>query len=362
MRAWLAAAALAVALPAGAHPAPFSYLDLRLSATGVEGTLVLHDYDVAYELGISPPERLQDPAAARAGRDRLIAVVGPRLQLDSGSGPLALTWGAIDVLPERQSIRLAFAAAGPRPGMLRLDAYLFPYDPIHQTFVNVYEDGRLTHQAILDARHTRLDYYAGTAQGALAVMRVFVPAGIEHILIGPDHVLFLVGLLLLGGSLWRLAGIVTAFTAGHSVTLSLAALDMVTLPGRLVEPAIALSIVFVGVDNLLMRRDATPGQPAPHDIRAWVAGAFGLIHGFGFASVLREFGLPQSALGWSLFSFNVGVEIGQMAIVLAVASALAAVARRSGTAADRVVLGGSVAVILAGGYWFVERVFLTGGM
>ena len=82
-------------------------------------------------------------------------------------------------------------------------AVLFPYDPVHQTFVNIYEDGALRHQAILDVSRHAVDYYAGTWQGTAAVLAVFVPAGIEHILIGPDHVLFLIGLLLLGGSLGR---------------------------------------------------------------------------------------------------------------------------------------------------------------
>jgi len=131
-------------------------------------------------------------------------------------------------------------------------------------------------------------------------------------------------------------------------------LDIVTPPAWLIEPAIALSIVVVGADNLLQ------GKEKGRDLRAWVAGMFGLVHGFGFANVLKEFGLPQEALGWSLFSFNVGVELGQLAIVLVVASALALM-RRRWPAADRwVVTGGSVVVIAAGSYWFVERVFFGG--
>ena len=143
--------------------------------------------------------------------------------------------------------------------------------------------------------------------------------------------------------------IVTAFTIGHSVTLSLAALDIVTPPASLIEPAIALSIVFVGADNLV--------RGEGRDLRAWVALAFGLVHGFGFANVLREFGLPSEALGWSLFSFNLGVEIGQLAIVLLVASALSAIRRYSDRLRYRVAFAGSIVVIAAGTYWFVERVF-----
>jgi hydrogenase/urease accessory protein HupE len=188
-------------------------------------------------------------------------------------------------------------------------------------------------------------------------VKTFVLSGIEHILIGPDHVLFLIGLLLLRGSIRRLALIVTAFTLGHSVTLSLAALDVVSPPSRLIEPLIALTIVVVGADNLMVLRSASePGRPAK-DIRAWLAAAFGLIHGFGFASVLKEFGLAKAALGWSLFAFNLGVEIGQLAIVVVVASSLAALERRSASWASRVAYGGSVSVGLAGVFWLVQRTF-----
>src|SRR5258707_13096913 len=183
---------------------------------------------------------------------------------------------------------------------------MFPYDPKHQTFLNLYERGALQAQAILDRDHAAFEYFAGTRQGALAVAGRFLPAGVHHILIGPDHLLFLVGLLLLGGSLRQLAVVVTAFTLAHSLTLSLAALNIVSPPARIIEPAIALSIVYVGADNLLVRNG--------RDVRAWIAFVFGFIHGFGFASVLRELDLPRRALGWSLFSFNVGVEIGQLLV------------------------------------------------
>jgi len=236
-----------------------------------------------------------------------------------------------------------------RPGSLSLHPMVFPYDPIHQTFVNVYEDELLRQQFAFSAKTGANTYYSGTRQGAFAVMRTFVPSGVQHILIGPDHILFLIGLLLLGGHWKVLVRIVTAFTIGHSITLSLAALGVVSPPARLIEPAIALSIVFVGADNLVRGRG--------RDVRAWIALVFGLVHGFGFASVLREFGLPQEALGWSLLSFNVGVEIGQLAIVLVIATLLAAIRRRSDAIGGSVAYAGSIVVMAAGSYWFVERVF-----
>jgi hydrogenase/urease accessory protein HupE len=339
-----------------AHAAPFSYLDLKISADALDGTLVVHDFDVAHDLGIADANTLGDAAVASRYRDLLMRLMDSRLSISTDGQRRPLAWTNLETIPDRQSLRLSFHSAGRAPGVIRVDALLFPYDRVHQTFVNVYEGGALRHQAILSVDRQAIDYYAGSAQGTLAVIRTFVPAGIEHILIGPDHVLFLIGLLLLGGSLRKLALIVTAFTIGHSITLSLAALDIFSPPSRIIEPAIALSIVFVGADNLLVRR-----AEAPRDIRAFVAGVFGLVHGFGFASVLKEFGLPPTALGWSLFSFNLGVEIGQLGIVLVVASALAAIRRRSPITGERLAIAGSVVVILAGGYWFVERVFLTGG-
>jgi hypothetical protein len=148
-----------------------------------------------------------------------------------------------------------------------------------------------------------------------------------------------------------LLSIVTAFTIAHSVTLTLAALSLLNPPARLIEPAIALSIVYVGIDNLMVGSKS-------RDMRAWIAFFFGFVHGFGFAGVLREFGLPGQALGWSLLGFNFGVEIGQACIVVLVASLLAALRRRNQALSRGILVVGSVCVILAGSYWFIQRVFL----
>jgi hypothetical protein len=143
--------------------------------------------------------------------------------------------------------------------------------------------------------------------------------------------------------------VVTAFTVAHSMTLTLAALSIVTPSPRIIEPAIALSIVYVGFDNLLVKKG--------RDVRAWIAFCFGFIHGFGFANVLREMELPRRALGWSLFSFNIGVEIGQLIVVLVVASLLAAIRSRSEIAGRYIAVAGSIVVIAAGAFWFIQRVF-----
>jgi hydrogenase/urease accessory protein HupE len=347
---------LGVAAPAAAHPVPFSYLDILIDPDGVNVTLVVHVFDAAHELGVDPPERLVDPFVLALHGDELIALLRSRLQIAAGGRMLtAGVWSAPEPLPDRQSVRLrARYQTGGLPGALTVTAALFPYDHAHQTFLNFYEGGALTSQAILDRDHPQLEYFAGSRQGVFAVIRKFLPAGIHHILVGPDHLLFLVGLLLLGGSVRRLLLVVSSFTLAHSITLSLAALNLVTPPARLIEPAIALSIVFVGVDNLMVGRG--------RDVRAWIAFAFGFIHGFGFANVLREMNLPSRALGWSLFSFNLGVEIGQLLVVVLVTSALMAVRSRNEAAGRRLVLAGSLAVILAGAFWFVQRVCFPGGI
>lgn len=349
-----AIAVLALAAPASGHPVPFTYLDLRVQPGAIEGTLVAHIIDIAHDLQIAPPEQLLDPAVA-SGRSRAFAaLMNGRLQLLADGRLLTPDWGDAEPLADRQSlrIRVRYATQSP-PGAVSVVAALFPYDPAHQTFLNVYEGGALT-QAILDRGHSQFEHFAGTRQGALAVARKFLPAGVHHILIGPDHLLFLIGLLLLGGTIRQLALVVTAFTVAHSLTLSLAALNVVNPPSRIIEPAIALSIVYVGADNLLVH--------GGRDVRAWIAFAFGFIHGFGFASVLREMNLPSRALGWSLFSFNLGVEVGQLCVVVVVASALAALRSRSEVAGRQLAYAGSIVVVAAGAFWFVQRVFFPAGI
>jgi len=349
--AWLFA--MLCTLPADsvvwAHTVPFSYLDIHIESSAVSGTLILHDFDVAHELGLQTPDALLDPGLLHDQEPRIVRFVSERLTLvvDGHVVPLAFT-GAHPPT-DRSSIELSWrASTNSAPGHVIAKGVLFPYDPNHQTFVNIYEGDRLARQYIVNDRSPMLEYYAGNRQGAFAVFKAFTASGIHHIAIGPDHILFIIGLLLLGGSLMRLLGIVSAFTVGHSITLSLAALGLVTPPARIIEPAIALSIVYVGADNLL----AAGGR----DARPWIALFFGLVHGFGFASVLREIGLPPRALGISLFSFNIGVEIGQALIVVVVASVLALMRRRRPQLARHLATAGSIFVIVAGVYWFVQRI------
>ena len=354
LAASIIAALCATAAPLLAHPAPFSYLDIRLDGAVLDVSIVVHVLDVAHELEVSEQALLQ-PAGLAPHVAALTALVQARLQLAADGRAVANgTWSAPEPVPDRDGLRLRVRYPLPAPpGQLTLAAHLFPYDPQHQTFVNLYDQGTLTTQAILGGERQSLVYYTGTRQGMFAVVRNFAASGVHHILIGPDHLLFLVGLLLVGGSIRRLALVVSAFTLAHSITLTLAVLRIVSPPAWIVEPAIALSIVYVGADNLTVR--------GGRDMRGWIAFAFGLIHGFGFANVLREMDLPARALGWSLFSFNVGVEIGQLVVVVAVASAVAAVRARSEVAGRRLTVAGSIVVIVAGTFWFIERVFFGAG-
>jgi hydrogenase/urease accessory protein HupE len=351
---FLVVAALFLPRPADAHPVPFTYLDLRLTPDAIEGTLVAHIFDLGHDLNIDPAERLLDPAIATQQAAAIARLFAGRLTVAADGVTLTPQWSSAQVVADRSSVKLALRYALARaPGTVTIAASMFPYDPQHQTFLNIYEGSALT-QAILDAGRTRYEYFTGTASGTVAVVRRFLPAGIAHIVIGPDHLLFLVGLLLLGGTLRQLVVLVTSFTVAHSITMSLAALNILSPPARLIEPAIALSIVYVGADNLLIRDG--------RDVRALIAGAFGLIHGFGYANVLRDIDLPARALEWALLSINVGVEIGQLLVVAVVAAALAALRARNEAAGQRFAFAGSIVVMAAGAFWFVQRVFFPGGI
>ena len=178
----------------------------------------------------------------------------------------------------------------------------------------------------------------------------FFLLGVEHIVTGYDHLLFLAALLLVCKSLRQAAAVITFFTVAHSITLTLAALDIVRLPPRIVEPAIAASIVYVGLENIF----------GTHRI-AWRAGitfAFGLVHGLGFASALREVGLGLTSVGiaWPLLKFSIGLETGQLCIAAVMLQILLWLRKRPAYVKNWVPAC-SIAVATLGGYWLVTRVF-----
>ncbi|MCY7369249.1 MAG: HupE/UreJ family protein [Chamaesiphon sp.] len=175
----------------------------------------------------------------------------------------------------------------------------------------------------------------------------FIRLGVEHIWTGYDHILFLVSLLMLGGELGYLLKVVTAFSLSHSVTLFLAALNIVSVPSRWVEIAIALSIAYIASENLWKKEARARWQ---------LAFGFGLIHGLGFSSVMQELDLPSNNLLTSIASFSVGIELGQFAIVLAVYFALSYLRKFSWDLTVRRII--SVGVIIMSAIWFWERAFM----
>jgi hydrogenase/urease accessory protein HupE len=191
---------------------------------------------------------------------------------------------------------------------------------------------------------------SGVGSSVLQIVGRFVSAGIEHIFLGYDHIAFLIAVILWGQRLWPLIKVVTAFTIAHSLTLTLAVLDVVRLPSSVVEPLIAATIVYVAAENFFVR-----------DIsKRWRATfVLGLVHGFGFAGALREYGLPQGALLPALAAFNIGVEIGQVAIVAVIFPLLLWTDRLSGAAGKgrsvALVYTCSSVILVFGLYWLIER-------
>jgi hydrogenase/urease accessory protein HupE len=177
----------------------------------------------------------------------------------------------------------------------------------------------------------------------------FLKLGIEHILTGYDHLLFLFGLMVVCRDLRSIFTVVTCFTIAHSITLALATLDIVRLPGRIVEPMIAASIAYVGIENLI--RGEAPRW------RGLITFSFGLVHGLGFADALREFGIGAGGFGivLPLVGFNVGVEVGQLSVAGVVLPILWQL-RKNPPFVRQWVPVCSVFVALAGSYWMVERI------
>jgi hydrogenase/urease accessory protein HupE len=187
----------------------------------------------------------------------------------------------------------------------------------------------------------------------------FFQLGVEHILTGWDHLLFLAALLLVCASFREAATVITCFTVAHSITLALAALDVVRLPSRIVEPVIAASIVYVAMENILGVAKANAQRRLAW--RAAVTFAFGLVHGLGFASVLRDLGLGSTPGGVvaPLLKFNLGVETGQLAVASIVFPLILFARSRGPLMERRLVPACSVVIAAAGAWWLFERVALA---
>lgn len=345
----LAFLASALVVTASAHDEPTSFIDVRLSSAGMEVGITASVTDLAHDLPRIEPAMLLEPAVIAAQQQALTAIITSRLKISAAGEPLALGLREITPIPEKRDLHLVFFHAWTAaPETLRLETLMFPYDSRHRTFVNVYAGDQILRQDILNAGSQVSEFRTANYQGISGVVGQYVKEGIHHIFIGPDHILFVIGLMLLGGSVGRLLKIVTAFTIAHSITLGLATFGILNPPASIVEPVVALSIVFVGIHAFIGKKGNDP--------RLLFAFCFGLIHGFGFANVLQEMVLPREALGWSLFAFNAGVEIGQACIVLAIVPVLAGLRRWRTTVADGVVASAALFITTAGAFWFFQRV------
>jgi hypothetical protein len=358
--------AAAFATGSAAHKPSDSYLTLQRDGAAVHGRwdIALRDLDAAIGLdgngdGDITWGELRTRAAAIA------AYALERLELRSGGEPCVLHPGAQRVDHHTDGGYVVLGLDGTcRANGPTLDVrygLLFDIDPQHRGLLQLVEAGG-TQSAVFAADRAR-QVVGGEAGGALRQFATYVREGVWHIWLGFDHILFLLSLLLPAvlvrrDARWQpapsfraafigVAKVVTAFTAAHSVTLSLAALGVVALPSRWVESAIALSVVLAALNNL---------RPLVGESRWIAAFAFGLVHGFGFAGALQDLGLPSGSLALSLAGFNAGVEIGQLAIVAAFLPL--AFASRATPAYRRVALaGGSTVIAAVAAVWLVERAF-----
>jgi hydrogenase/urease accessory protein HupE len=344
--AWLALGSFA-----WAHDPGLSYVELRLQAIGLAGhvTLARADVEKLIPLDADADTKITDAELQRR-LPELTGFAAAALDLESGGIRVAPSVGRIWLdSSDAVHFSLEWDRLSNSPLHVRsLVPAALPFG--HRQFFSLQDAaGRKIQERILDARESEFDVDLDVvAQSRLLSAWEFIVLGAEHILTGYDHLLFLVGLLIVGGSFMEAAKIITAFTLAHSITLGIAAFDLVTLPPRVVEPLIALTVVYVGIENIL----------GGDFKRRWaLTFAFGLIHGFGFSSVLRELGVGAdgSGIALPLFSFNLGVELGQAAVAAPILPIIWRLRMRPAFV-SRWVPACSLAVTLAGVSWFVQRV------
>lgn len=360
------ALAIVPALPVAAHRPSDAYLVIARDGAALTGQwdIALRDLDVALGIDVDGNGEVTW-AELTERRDAIEAYALARLALAAGGTPCTL--GATDLLVDRHGdgayAVLALRGHCPAQGLALDAAYrLFAdVDPTHRGLVS-YTSGGHNESAVLGGEHPT-HAFGGVAGGATAQFAAYFREGVVHIWEGFDHLLFLLSLLLPAvlvrrDGLWRVAPsfraaavdvakVVTAFTLAHSITLSLAVLGVVSLPSRLVESAIALSVLLAALNNL---------WPVVAEGRWLAAFGFGLLHGFGFAGALAELGLPSGSLALSLAGFNLGVEAGQLAVVAAFLPVAFLLRERRGYL-RYLLAGGSTAIAGIALVWFVERVF-----
>jgi hypothetical protein len=364
-----AAASLLLALAwmhgAEAHVASNGFLVADVSGRDIDGSLELAVRDVELAVGVDADRDGRVTwGELRAAAPQLAGYLADHVGLRAQGSACPLSFGALQV-NDRVDGRYAwlpFQAHCPVPVRnleIRYDM-LAGIDPSHRGLLTL-RAGAVAQTGVLGGGAQRLEFAVYSPSRWRSFVEYF-HAGVWHILSGIDHLLFLISLLLPAvllrrGGRWEpvvqvrpalvsIVKVVTAFTLAHSLTLTLAALDIVRLPSRLTESVIAASIIVAALNNIF---------PVVTDSRARIAFAFGLLHGFGFASVLADMGLPHGARLISLFAFNLGIEAGQMAVVFAVMPVIYSL--RSGLFYRRAVMPwGSAAIALLAFVWLVQRV------
>jgi hypothetical protein len=348
-------AALLVSASAGAHKSSDAYLQIDAGEHGLalRWDIALRDLDAAITLDADDDGQLTW-GEVRSAWPRIDAYALPRLQIDGCQ--LRVVGRGLERRSDGAYAALQLASDCVTGGALPVLHYslLREVDPTHRGIARIERAGQPSVVRLLEP--TEL------VPPATADRLEFMRDGVRHILTGYDHVLFLLCLLLpsvmrrmpsggwqpverLSQAVLPVVGIVSAFTLAHSLTLGLAAARLVSLPAALIEPAIAVTIVLAALDNI---RPVFPVR------RVVVTFCFGLIHGFGFAGVLGELNLPTAQFAWALLEFNLGLELGQLAIVVLATAALFALRARPAYR-PIVVRGGSLAAIGIGALWLVER-------
>lgn len=337
---------LLVPRTAWAHATSISYSELTLDGRTVHGVLRFSLQDLQTQAPLDPKHL--DPRALRQ------LVIEPFALREQGR-PCEISGDVQAAMdgPDGVTIEASWTCPAPPEKLLVRVGFIdsFPIGHTHLSKITL-AAGEIAQRV---AQADEPSFEVQHATGPLQAAGRFLLLGVEHIFTGYDHIAFLVALLLLGGTLRALVKIVTAFTVAHSITLALAALEILAPSSRIVEPMIAVSIIYVGLEDLWALRARKADAALAH--RWMLTFAFGLVHGFGFASVLRELQLPRKSLAIGLVTFNLGVELGQICIVAALLPLLAWLRGKPWFAGMGV--RALAAIISAlGAFWFVQRVFL----
>ena len=345
---------------AAAHDPGLSSLTIRQRTKGLEATVTLAVKDAVQLAELAGDhDGIVTQAEFAQTRSQLQAVVERQLFI-AVDGKVANAQSVRSQLDENNNVevRLNFDAIG--FSSLEIQSKIIASLPLgHRQYLQVQNSaGETLFEQLLSAGADRATVEMPDPHSSIGAFEParsfanFLSLGVKHILTGYDHLLFLFGLLLVARGFFSSLGIITSFTIAHSITLAVATLHLVQIPSRIVEPLIAASIVFVGIENLWRGDIPTARRMVPF--------GFGLIHGFGFASALREAGIGSGTGGilLPLFSFNLGVELGQI-MVAALALPIIWKLRENPIFIARWAPACSAAVVLLGSFWFVQRVWMT---